>query len=92
MNDFEAAVAYILPCDPVAKNKAVMASGAKRSNAEISSAEEVEVEVAATDVDGVHDVSVGGDDDSDDQKPAVGKIGVQFRYHKPDEYYELSDD
>ena len=73
-NDFEAAVAHILPYDPVAKKRA---SG-KRGSALISDVQadghQVEVIVGAAKA----------------TKPSIGKTGVHLRYHKGKEYAKLS--
>jgi hypothetical protein len=75
MNDFEAAVAYLLPSDPVAKKRT---SGQKRGQGLISDTTGDEQKESA-------EVSVvtGG-------KPARGKTGVEFRFYKKKEYEKLT--
>lgn len=75
MQDFEAAVAYLLPSDPVAKKRT---SGSKRDQALISDTtgegKQDTAEVSA----------VTG------AKPARGKTGVEFRFYKKKEYDKLT--
>jgi hypothetical protein len=75
MNDFEAAVAYLLPSDPVAKKRT---SGVKRGQGLISDSTGEEKMDAA-------EVSAltGG-------KPSRGKTGVEFRFYTKKEYTKLT--
>ena len=86
-NDFERAVAFLLPMDPVGKKR----RGGKRTAAQISSAtggNETTAEVAAC----------GGDDPKKGRrnkttfKSSHGKTGVEFRYYKPAEFSKLTDE
>ena len=70
-NNFEAAVAFLLPTDPVERKKA--RGGNKRAIAEVSAIDT-------------------GKKDIGSHKPARGKTGVEFRYHKPSEFKKLSQD
>ena len=76
-NDFELAVAYLLPECPVARTKK---GAGKRTNAEIS-----EVEVGSV---GDSEVEVG----SFGEKKGIGKTGVHLRWHKISEFKKLSDE
>ena len=74
MNDFESAVAYLLPSDPVAKKRS---AGQKRGQGLMSDAggeakEEAEVSAAAS------------------TKVARGKTGVEFRFYKKSEHATLT--
>ena len=84
-NNFEAAVAHLLPYDPVAKKRA--AAGAKRQSAQISSVDNETSESTVAEVSGA---SAGGGKST--AKPSIGKTGVHFRYHTPDEYHTLSNE
>ena len=85
-NDFERAVAFLLPMDPVGKKK----RGGKRGSAQISATEGGN-EVA--------DVDACATDDGKQRKkkkvsfkPTFGKTGVEFRYYKPTEFSKLTDE
>lgn len=75
MNDFEAAVSYLLPSDPVAKRRT---AGAKRDQTQISdvSGEEKTESAEVSAVSGT--------------KPSRGKTGVEFRFYKKKEYDKLT--
>lgn len=75
MSDFEAAVAYLLPSDPVAKKRV---AGAKRGQGLIS------------DASGEEKTEVNADVSSTTAKPARGATGVEFRFYKKKEYDKLT--
>ena len=77
-HEFEAAAAYLVQYDPVAKKR--NSSGAKRGAGLISGvmAEEEESHVAAA--------------SASPTKPSIGKTGVHFRYYKLHEFKKLSQD
>ena len=76
-NNFEDAVAHLVPYDPVAKKRSEQ--GSKRNSALISdvSLEEAQPETAHVDATNV--------------KPSIGKTGVHFRWYKAKEYFNLND-
>ena len=72
--DFEAAVAYLLPKDPVVKKRNLShENGGKRASADISDVSSGKAEVA----------DFGS-------KPGIGKTGVHLRYHQTADYKLLS--
>ena len=75
-NNFEACVAHLLPYDPVAKKRAEQ--GRKRGAAQISN---VDVDEEGGEISTTH----GGK-----SKPSIGKTGVHLRYHKTEEYRQLT--
>ena len=75
--DFELAVAFLLPTDPVKRKK----SGAKRGSAQISAAHAAR---------GDDKASPGSNNGKGKFKPNVGKTGVEFRYYKPKEFSKLT--
>ena len=77
MNDFEAAVAYLLPSDPVARKRA-SATGTKRDQSQISDSTGEEKRDTA-------EVSA-----ATGAKPSRGKTGVEFRFYKLKEYQQLT--
>ena len=83
-NDFERAVAFLLPMDPVGKKRR-----AKRPAAQISAAATPEVEVGAA---AVADPKKGKKGRKVTFKPTCGKTGVEFRYYKPAEFSKLTDE
>jgi hypothetical protein len=74
MNDFEATASYMLPYDPVSKQRT---TGNKRGMASIS------------ELPGADEAAISGLKESGSTKPSIGKTGVEFRYYKPVEYNEL---
>ena len=78
-NDFEKAVAHLLPYDPVAKQRATI--GSKRPVTNISLVDGEEAEDTNT-------AEVG----SADTKPSIGKTGVHLRYYKTKEYHKLTNE
>jgi hypothetical protein len=71
MNDFKATASYLLPYDPVSKNRA---AGAKRGLSSI-------LDITGKDNADISSVSQGGRN-----KTLIGKSRIEFRYHKPQEY------
>ena len=76
-NDFESAVSYILPLDPVARKRATTN---KRGAAEI-------LVVGGNDSE-EDDLEEGGGNFGD--KPGIGKTGVHLRWHTAAEFRQLS--
>ena len=78
-NDFEEAASYLLPYDPVAKQRT---AGHKRDKGFISG---VDFE------DDENDPNTSSSRSGWRQKkPSIGKTGVHFRYYKPAEYQKLT--
>ena len=76
--NFKAAVAFLLPTDPVKRKR----GSNKRSAAQISST--VAVQIGATNPEKAKK--------SVKFKPAVGKTGVEFRYYKSKEFRKLTSE
>ena len=74
-NNFEDAVAHLLPYDPVAKKRA---AGTKRGNAYISTVDGDEVDMSSKRT------------PKTKAKASIGKTGVHLRYHSNAEYAALS--
>eukprot|EP00957_Ditylum_brightwellii_P198124 15095287-Ditylum_brightwellii.AAC.1 len=81
MNDFEAAAAFIIPSDPVAKQVAL---GKKRGSAYISG-----VNDTSTNGGQVRGTTAGSGDRTSG-KNASGKSGVEFRFYKHKEFHALN--
>ena len=81
-NNFEAAIAHLLPYDPVANNRST--TGNKQQPTQIYLVE-TEGEPAAE----ISGMNAGGKRTA---KPSISKTGVYLCYHMPDEYYALSNE
>ena len=84
-NDFERAVAFLLPTDPVRKKK----RGGKRHAAHISATDGVTADVDAA----ASEPSTSSKKSRKvNFKPTCGNTGVKFRYYKPAEFNNLIDE
>ena len=80
MNDFEAAAAFIVPHDPVAKKRQ---ANPKRPFADVSHADGEEEEADVNAVEGQDEPAI---------RTGIGRTGVELRFHKQDEYIKLTDE